>query len=257
MTYIRPLPKSNLQIKGEAEILWKTYSIVSEKHELSQIANSFDLCYEEFIYPQYEIVVEEECDLGHSSTGEKVLGKYLPSQNLALIDASISRRSGDPRREFTLWHEVAGHGISQGAWLRSQLCEEVLDDRLTLSLDSERQLERQANIFAAHFAVPAPLLIQTYQKIIGNGPIKYIGPGSYGIGFGNGWKLYPNVESITDLARWVGGHLQFFFGRISKEMLGYRILEEGLIHDFTEEDSRDVFSLDRRVPSGNGLRVAS
>lgn len=81
--------------------------------ETALCAISFSSVYDNVVYPQYEIIVEEGCDLGVDDEGQKILGEYDPLSNIAYIDDAISEESNDPRRTFTLWHEVGGHGVLQ------------------------------------------------------------------------------------------------------------------------------------------------
>src|SRR5437016_4462903 len=78
----------------------------------------FDDVYEQVIYPEYQIGLDESQDLGTDAVGKKILGWFDPVQNKVFIDRSLK---DDSRRAFTLWHEVGGHGVLQGAWLRDQI----------------------------------------------------------------------------------------------------------------------------------------
>jgi hypothetical protein len=96
---------------------------------------SFDAAYNEFIYPKYDITLTEDQDLGIDDAGNKILGSFDPLDNAAFIDVSLS---DDPRRTFTCWHEVGGHGLLQGEWLRKELTRLRRVDRL-ITIVSFRQ----------------------------------------------------------------------------------------------------------------------
>ena len=161
---IRPLPKLSSEIIAAAESLSLRY--VEELRDLALLGISFDRFYESVIYPDYGIVLEEECDLGFDAHGSKILGQFEPASNRVYIDASLSRSLQDPRRTFTLYHEVAGHGVLQGEWLRAEFGRVSQSGKLTtteamLDLKTVNVLERQANLFAAHVAAPRWLLNRT------------------------------------------------------------------------------------------------
>ena len=89
--------------------------------ELALVSTSFDAIYSEIIYPMYEIEIKEIAISDLMKKAPKFLGEYDPFENTAYIDRIINEDSDDPRRAFTLWHEVGGHGILQGDWLRSEV----------------------------------------------------------------------------------------------------------------------------------------
>jgi hypothetical protein len=74
----------------------------------------FDDFYEKVIFPRFQIDLYEDEDLGFDDDGRKRLGRYDVLRNAAHLDLVISRDGGDPRRIFTCWHEVAGHGALHG-----------------------------------------------------------------------------------------------------------------------------------------------
>ena len=73
------------------------------------LSMSFEAIYEQLIYPDYGIVLEDKYDLGYDNDGIKILGKYDSKENVAFIDRSVSEK--DPRRSFTCYHEVGGHAV--------------------------------------------------------------------------------------------------------------------------------------------------
>ena len=122
---------------------------------------SFDTAYNEIIYPTHGISLIEDADLGYDEQGQKIFGKYDPLENAAYIDVSLKN---DPRRAFTCWHEVGGHGVLQGGWLRRELgrlqrrgC--LTTTETSMSFCTMNVMERQANLFAANAAAPTRFLV--------------------------------------------------------------------------------------------------
>ena len=101
----------------------------------------------------------EGCNLGHDEQRNKILGRFDVETNTAYIDTSLGPESPDPRRIFTCWHEVGGHGILQGQWLcrelaRSHRFRYIITTEDSLDGRTRYELDRQANLFAAHAAAP-------------------------------------------------------------------------------------------------------
>jgi hypothetical protein len=210
----------------------------------------FDVIYQEFIYPEYEIELNEDRDLGFDEAGEKILGEFHPLDNRVLIDRSLSE-ANDPRRVFTCWHEVGGHAILQGDWLRSELTRLKRSDPL-ITTDSmlmpnvEAALERQANIFASHAVAPNWLVDFAISRSFGlSRPIRYIGPGPYSLVFHNGTS-YHDVSTFNDLCMRIAYYIRGRFGGLSIESLSYRVGESKWIVDDSRPASRE-FSLKRRA----------
>lgn len=244
---INPPPYTRQQIVQFAEELSKRYAR-SVDPEVALLGISFDAVYEQIIYPEYEIVLVEDQDLGFDDGGEKILGEYDPSSNTAYIDVSLHPSMKDPRRTFTCWHEVGGHGVLQGRWLRNELRRvrdalRVVTTEESLDLATTNALERQANLFAAHAGAPNWLLWyvieQTYNL---TRPIRYIGPGKYCLDVRN-HCVYYNVEDFNHLCRIIASHIQFRFGWMSVEALSYRIEQLPLVVDVTKRS----FRLQRRA----------
>jgi len=78
-------------------------------NSLNDIRISVTDIYETVIYPMHDISLDTTLDLGEYS-GQRVLGKMIPSEKIILIDKSINEPSGDPRFPFTLSHEI-GHAL--------------------------------------------------------------------------------------------------------------------------------------------------
>ena len=209
----------------------------------------FDDVYEKVLYPKFKIEMYDEHDLGSSPDGSELLGEYNVGENTAYFDNKISVESRDPRREFTRWHEVAGHGALQGEWLRKRLASTgiggiIKTTEASLSPSAERRLERQANLFACRCAAPDWLVDWAVRKIFRpNRPFLYEKPGDYWLHpHGLGTKLY--ISSAWELQSWIGRKISAYFGGLSGEALGYRVSDLGWVND----RSGYRLSLKRAVP---------
>jgi hypothetical protein len=196
----------------------------------------FDDVYEKLIFPKFGIDLYEDEDLGVDAKGRKLLGRYDVKAKAAHLDRVIARDSDNPRRIFTCWHEVAGHGALQGAWLQNQLQQRHHHDfvevtEVSLSPGAERVLERQANLFAAHVAAPDWLInygINTTFRP--RRRFLFIEPCVYWLDV-NGLKVNKYVVDTDDLCGWIGSKISGFFGGLSAESIGYRIRELGWVDD--------------------------
>ena len=241
-------PFSDRRIVQTAEELTKQYAKAMSPDPLLSI--NFDHIYEHYIYPKYEIGLEEDCNLGHDEAGKKILGKFDLETNTAYIDASLGPGSRDPRRTFTCWHEVGGHGILQGEWLRRELIrlpgarfiettEESIDGRTRYELD------RQANLFAARAAAPSwflqRVIQETYQP---THPIRYTGPGRYTLIVNKATRSH-DADSFGHLCRIIAYYISWRFGGLSLEALGYRLVQIG----FVTNANRPGLRLNRVAPT--------
>jgi hypothetical protein len=228
-------PFSDRRIIQSAEELTKKYVQATSPDPMLLTIN-FDHVYENYIYPEYGIALEEDCNLGHDEQGKKILGRFDIETNTAFIDASLGPGSRDPRRAFTCWHEVGGHGVLQGEWLRRELgrfhrfimtTEEIFDGK------THNELERQANLFAARSAAPTWFLQHVIHEVYApTHPIRYTGPGRYCLSI-NGATRYHDVEDFNFLCRIVAYYINSRFGGLSSEALGYRIAQLGFVTDAT------------------------
>ncbi len=222
-------PLRNDEIVGRAESFIDEFAkLRGGRRGLLTQGLQFDRVYEEFVYPNYGIVLDEKKALGVDETGRKILGYFEPSTNTAFIDVSLR---DDPRRTFTLWHEVAGHGILQGDWLRSQIECGVVTTEQDLSPDTIDVLERQANLFATHAAAPSWLVDAMIVRVFHpTKPFLYFGPCTYWLE-ANGRSSPYHIFSFDDLCQTIAWRMQEYFGNLSKEALGYRVRDSGWVRD--------------------------
>jgi hypothetical protein len=198
---------------------------------------SFDVAYEHVIYPDYGLELEEDTNLGFDEFGEKVLGLFDPRANRAYIDICLHPREGDPRRAFTCWHELAGHGILHGPWVRREIerlgsTMAIQVTELSIRPDTTNVLERQANLFAAHAAAPTWLVVHAIRKRFGYLPhnrLTYTGPGQYSFTLDRGTRLHV-VKSFQEFCTRTAYYIKPFFGGLSVEALSYRVAECPLVH---------------------------
>lgn len=232
---IRPQPLSKSKIIEKARRLSDKYFRVCGL-PTPLMAISFDAVYEQVIYPDYGISLEESEDLGYDDRGEKILGKFDPIANTAFIDVSLHAK--DPRRPFTCWHEVGGHGVLQGDWLRRQMMKHrqpssVVTTAASLDLETTSILEWQANLFAASAAAPRKLLYFAIDDVLNlTRKIRYVGPSDYTLSIRGTIRRY-SVSSLNDLCRVIGQHIKWRFGNLSIEALSYQIERLPIFDDMT------------------------
>jgi hypothetical protein len=245
---IKPPPFTSEDIVARAEVFVDEFTrILGGKRELVRNGLQFDRVYEEVIYPNYGIGLDEKTDLGFDEAGRKIIGYFEPGENKAYIDISLRK---DPRREFTRWHEVAGHGILQGAWLRKLMSRGVTTED-DLSPDTINVLERQANLFGANAAAPLWLVDAMIVRVFRpTKPFFYPGPCGYWLD-ANGWPRQYHIFSFDELCQTIAWKLQPYFGYLSKEALGYRVRETGWVFDITKASLK----LFRKAKSAGVRRV--
>ena len=234
---LRPEILKTSEIQERAEQLTLAYA-EQVGLEVARLGINFQVVYEEVIYPDFGIELQEGLDLGFDDSGKKLFGRFLPMENIVQIDRIISDDPNHPQRAFTYWHEVGGHGVLQGDWLRKQLklhggssCIATTED--SLSFDVISALERQANVYAARAGAPNWLLYHVVNETMDlSRPIRYIGPSKYTLQI-QGRTETVNVKSFEHLCWIIGKQIQFRFGWLSAEALGYRIAETSMVKDFT------------------------
>lgn len=232
---------SRKQIINLAEGLVRSY-FTTVGRKFQRLGVSFDAIYEEFIYPQYEIELIEDEYLGSGDDDDEMLGAYEPATNRVFVDARL-RENNDPRRVFTCWHEVGGHAILQGDWLRSQLNQKSRDRTVvtTASMFSpnvESVLERQANLYASHAAAPTWLVGYAIHRCFGvTRPLRYIGPRKYSFALRSGTRTHA-VDSFPEYCYWISRYIQRWFGKLSVEALSYRVADSTWVADLTNRTAR-------------------
>ena len=232
-----PAPNwSRERIISAANRLTKEFEDRIGRDHIQSQGQRFEEVHEKLLYPKFGIHLSEGHKLGFDSSGQKILGVYDIRENTAKLDEVLDRARNDARRVFTLYHEVAGHGALQGKWLRAQLHEleflEVTD--ISISEAAEMKLELQANLFASHFAAPAWLVNFAVKKIFKRAaPFEYTGPCEYWLTTAGGLSIRKYVTDVYDLCGWIGSKIDQFFGGLSGQALGYRLVDCGWINDKT------------------------
>jgi len=231
---------SEVAIKSAAGRLIAQYELLVGRDHILKNGLHFDDVYEKLIYSRFGVELYEDDDLGSDTDGQKVLGRYDVRANTAYLDQVVSRESGDPRRAFTCWHEVAGHGVLQGAWLRKRLDTSgivAIDvTEKSMSADTERSIERQANVFASHVAAPDWLINYAVNTTFRpNRRFIFKEPCIYCLDV-HGLPLKKYIVDAGDLCGWIGSKISGFFGGLSAEALGYRLSELGWVRDLSTPD---------------------
>jgi Zn-dependent peptidase ImmA (M78 family) len=184
--------------------------------------------YECVIYPEYDIRLVTDCDLGEHKD-QKILGKMISDEKTILIDKSINQESHDPRFAFTLGHEI-GHSIAHIGQQEYFRC-----TAKTFYDKQQQSQEFQANLFAEHLIMPAELVKYRCEKYYGtNRRFRYIGAGEYCFG---SKKIY--IHSLAHFSRMLARPLTPYFSHISKESLAYRMFKIGIIKNETGESVFD------------------
>lgn len=202
----------------------------------------FDDVYRSYIEPTFKIPLVEYEKLGVDHDGRAILGVYNYFTNVAYLDPALAPEHRDPRRAFTLWHEVAGHGALQGAWLRKHVtftaAKYINVTEVSLSAAAERRIERQANLFASHVAAPRGFVVSMARKVFrNNGSFLYTGPCDYCLDV-NGLPVRRYVASYLDLCTAIARSMNQYFGGLSAEALGYAVAESGLVENRQRSDLR-------------------
>lgn len=247
-------------IVGAAARLSKQYEDIVGREYIARNGLHFLDFYEKVLYPRFKIDFYVDCDLGADADGNRLLGRYDVEANAAYLDISMSCELGDPRRIFTCWHEVAGHGALQGAWLQKQLqrTEQFKSIDVTarsISPYAERQLEWQANVFAAHVAAPDWLVRYAVRTIIAPGrKLPFYGPCWYCLS-AEGLQDRRYLVDFGELCAWVGRKVSRLFGGLSAEAIGYRVADLGLVENLTTPDLRSDRASRCASPIGSSLTL--
>ncbi len=226
---VRPMSKES--IRGEAHELWVEFvNLVGPDHVLRYGVN-FDEMYEALIYPRYEIELDRNQSLGEDDSGVPVLGEFLPVHNAALIDRRLFE-TNDRRLIFTTIHEVIGHGILHGPFLRKHAKK---FPRLLSTVDSTGQtkhgfdlrqmntFEWQANAFAANVVAPRTYIWCLWIKLFGTDRLlTYRGPGEYFLSYmGKPRSFYVNTP--YHLAWVIAKKMRYYFWGLSTQCIAYQV----------------------------------
>jgi len=87
-------------------------------------------------------------------------GMLLPRSREILVNSATPRELG-PRRSFTIAHEI-GHWICHCR--AGERTEEVYCRAVDLTEDTNRALEREANVFAAELLMPEPEVREEWER---------------------------------------------------------------------------------------------
>lgn len=216
-----PEPMSKLQIIERSHQFWLEYVKEVGLQYVLDNGIDFDDVYDAVIYPKYEIHLEKNVNLGVDDSGDQILGQFLPKDNTALVNKTLFDTE-DKRKVFTQWHEVAGHGVLQGSWLRKnrEKYPNLFTTQKSMNL-IENNFEMQANTFAVNVAAPMNFVDYIYRLLFGiNRKIPYCGPGNYSLNY---QRVY--IKSPLDLAWKIAKKMQRFYGGLSAESLAYQVLK--------------------------------
>lgn len=224
--YVLPHPPatSNHQIEQRANDVFRKLLAIVGLEQVAQNGISFDEYYDKIIYPEHEIELDITQKLGLGDDGSVILGRFLPTENVAQINKGLVE-TNDPRLVFTLYHEVAGHGVFHGEYLRrtGHKYTDLTTTAATLMKESPQRFESQANIFAAHLAAPRSLIWFLWERDFGmNHAIPYSGPGPYWLTYRR-WSEKVVVQSVNHLARYIAKKMKNWFGGLSIEALSYQV----------------------------------
>lgn len=251
-----PRRLSNKRVAKYAEQLSKAYAYSCGDVPALAFTLNFDVAYDDYLYPEFGILLEEGEELGYDQGGEKILGVYDAESNAIALDQVLEEEES-ARRTFTAWHEVA-HALLHRTWIRSNggMYQDSKTKTSTSSLDREvvDRLERQANLFAGHVAAPKWFLdfaIKTTFQL--DRPLAYRGPFSYSL-YPHGIRKQCQIESFEQFCMLIAYQIRDRFGMLSIEALMYRIPASDWVVDTTSRNNSGVFHLHRTagsaVPAG-------
>lgn len=248
-----PEPMSEQQICQRAhKLFWDYVREVGESY-IMRVGIDFDDVYDSIIYPNYEICLDTSIDLDVDDRGDEILGQFLPEDNTVLISSRLIARN-DPRRVFTTLHEVVGHGILHGNFLRknSKNYPNLYSTEESMKL-IENTFEGQANAMAVNFLSPEGFVLALYRKVFGTWrKINYIGPGRYNL-YVNGVDCSVWAASPYQLAWAVAKRIKHYFWGLSTESIMYRVLKVAI--ERNGHNNRDFSSPNRIFSVGECLGV--
>ncbi len=184
----------------------------------------FDDVYEAVIYPKHEIAFDDTVDLGVDDSGAKILGMFLPDDNVALVDRKFAKEHRSDA-VYVAWHEAAGHGVYQGDFLKRHAgairhCMSTGYEWLMYGSD----LEHEADLFTRYAAAPVPFVTAVVDRVFGRDcRLTFNEPNIYAFGDG----------SVCAGDRWtlayaIAAKMQPWFGGLAPRYLSYWILAEVL-----------------------------
>ncbi len=94
---IKPEILKTSEIQNRAEQLTLAYA-EQVGLDAARLGISFQVVYEELIYPDFGIELQEGLDLGFDDAGKKIFGQFLPAENIVQIDRIISHDHNHPQR---------------------------------------------------------------------------------------------------------------------------------------------------------------
>lgn len=247
-----PEPLLDSQIREKAHELFKEFIRVVGDEHVRKVGIDFDEAYEAVIYPKYEIILVKDEYLGCDDDGCAILGQFLSRKNVALIDKTLFDTS-DPRRVFTTIHEVVGHGVLQGKFLRenSSKYPKLYDTDDSMNL-RENTFEGQATTMATNFITPAPYVFFLFKKLFRtNKKIHYTGPAVYSLYF-NGKDYRVKVSSPLELAWQIAQRIKHYFWGLSTETITYRVLEVAINQNGYNNKDFGLYKATQRI--GNVIK---
>ena len=226
-------PASHNDIVNEAHGIFLAYNKeVGSQHILENGIN-FNEIYDTVIYPRTEVQLDVSRDLGCDEKDDLILGQFDPYGNVACVNKQLVD-DDDPRLIFTLNHEVGGHGVLHGPYLRKNERNHPILNTTVNTIQNEMMMpfERQANTFAANLAAPIPfirLLCKLHFGLSDEQSFVYTRPCSYNLNFmGSCERVY--IHNKNHLARIIAKKIRRFFGGLSTEALSYQV-EKAVIED--------------------------
>jgi len=237
--FFNPMRISKSRIIQIAESLSYSYVQLHGSTPKDFFSISFDHVYDTLIYPQYEIALEEGDSLGMDGE-KKILGHYDVLAATISLDAALCDKSNSlsSKKAFTFWHEL-GHAFLHTEWLRTQIARfpdgRFITTDLSISPETTEKLERQANLFASHAAVPSWFLDFVLKSTFNlDHPIFYRGPNTYWLDVWGQRKLC-EIGSFSELCRMIAYNIRNRFGGLSIESLTYRIESSPLLINVSHE----------------------
>lgn len=164
------LNREDIEVKAE-EVL----EYVSPGH-LSQVVLSPLLTIIDTFAKEFSVKFLFEEDLGSTSKGKKILGKFFPEQRVVAVDRSLELN--EPRWRFTLAHEL-GHlvlhrkvNVALGPNYYSIFADTVeqIQNASAKPKSAAQWLEWQANSFASSLLMPREPFIEAFQAATAEHP---------------------------------------------------------------------------------------